>query len=390
MPGQTSTGPPLPPKSDHSDTDMEYSLTDQVLLLSNRVKTTEEKHDQILHLLRELKNASTATPPSPSFPLRPASFATATPSPQLRPNVAPPETFDGDRSKGRAFLTSIALYLSLRGSEFANDQDRIKWVLSYMKSGRAATFAQRTMRAEMLLRRPAYATFDDFRRSIEDEFCPQDEATQALMKLESEGYYQGARSVNAYIDEFQELVGTSGLVDPVGLVMKFRRGLDPKIQHQVAVSDAHPDNSDLDGWLRKAKRIYESRQANAAFESSNSRRITSTPRPYPAKSIFPPPTPPKAVNYAPSTTRLPLPDSRHRPNPNSDPSCGLCGIPGHTSQNCYVRRKIRGMTSEDRNAWISSLCAEVDVADADDRSMIISDESETVVTSEEDFAPCSE
>jgi len=72
-----------------------------------------------------------------------------TPAPRHeRPKAAIPESFNGDRKKGRAFLTSCQLYMNLRRTEFTDEQDQIQWVLSYMKSGRAAIFTQRTLRKE--------------------------------------------------------------------------------------------------------------------------------------------------------------------------------------------------------------------------------------------------
>lgn len=54
---------------------------------------------------------------------------------------AQPSEFDGDRSKGRAFLNSCLLYLSFCSKDFPDDQARILWMLSFLKSGRAAVFA---------------------------------------------------------------------------------------------------------------------------------------------------------------------------------------------------------------------------------------------------------
>ena len=235
MPEETTTGPPLPPKPERSDNDMDISISDQVLNLSRQVQGHEEIQKEILKTLRELKDQvrTPTDPPTPSFtfpPLRPATFPLPEQPPRTRPKAATPESFDGDRSKGRAFITSCLLYFSLRQSEFTSDQDQIKWVLSYMKSGRAALFAQRTMRAETLLNRPAYASFEAFLQTLEEEFTPEDEATHALVKLTSDEYFQGSKTVDTYIDEFRELVDEAGLFDQAAMVMYFRRGLNPAIQ----------------------------------------------------------------------------------------------------------------------------------------------------------------
>jgi hypothetical protein len=53
-------------------------------------------------------------------------------------------------------------------------------------------------------------------------FCPENEATTALMRLESNRYYQGKWNVEAYIDKFKDLVDLSGYTDPIAIVLKFR------------------------------------------------------------------------------------------------------------------------------------------------------------------------
>jgi hypothetical protein len=67
-------------------------------------------------------------------------------------------------------------------------------------------------------------------------FCPENEATTALMRLESNWYYQGKRNVEAYIDEFKDLIDLSGYTDPIAIVLKFCRGLNQTTQDRIAES----------------------------------------------------------------------------------------------------------------------------------------------------------
>src|SRR6202795_1447095 len=96
----------------------------------------QQQHASILTAITELTSKmsinvqqntnAVATPmylyPPPPPPAPPCS----------QPKVATPETFDGDRSKGRTFLTSCQLYFTLRKSEFQDDEEKIQWILSYM------------------------------------------------------------------------------------------------------------------------------------------------------------------------------------------------------------------------------------------------------------------
>ena len=56
---------------------------------------------------------------------------------------AKPSEYDGDHANGHTFFNSCTLYLGLCANEFCNDQAQILWTLSFMKMGRAATFALR-------------------------------------------------------------------------------------------------------------------------------------------------------------------------------------------------------------------------------------------------------
>ena len=81
------------------------------------------------------------TRPSPRPPTPP--FHIALPLEQRKPHIkpAPPADFDGDRSKGKAFLTSCRTYIRLAPDMFDSDAQKVIWAMSYMKSGRAGHWA---------------------------------------------------------------------------------------------------------------------------------------------------------------------------------------------------------------------------------------------------------
>jgi hypothetical protein len=110
-------------------------------------------------------------------------------SPRIKP--ASPDNFDGDRSKGRTFLTSYELYLSLTGLDYPDEQSHIHWALSFFKSGHVATFAECIVRQEMRTGVMAFTDWTDFTLEFMSTFCPENEATSTLMRLESDRYFQG-------------------------------------------------------------------------------------------------------------------------------------------------------------------------------------------------------
>jgi hypothetical protein len=68
----------------------------------------------------------------------------------------------------------------------------------------------------------AFTDWTDFTSEFRSTFYPENEATSALMRLESDRYFQGQRNVEAYIDEFRDFIDMSGYTDPIAIVLKFR------------------------------------------------------------------------------------------------------------------------------------------------------------------------
>jgi hypothetical protein len=103
---------------------------------------------------------------------------------------------------------------------------RMVWnitALSYFKGGHAASFAERILRQELRSGKMCFASWREFTEEFVVMFCPENEVTTALMQLESDWYFQAARNVEAYIDEFKDLVDLlSGYTDPIAIVLKFR------------------------------------------------------------------------------------------------------------------------------------------------------------------------
>jgi hypothetical protein len=82
----------------------------------------------------------------------------------------------------------------------------------------------------------AFTDWTDFTSEFMSTFCPENEATSALMCLESDRYFQGQRNVEVYIDEFRDLVDMSGYTDPIAIVLKFCWGLNATTQDKIAES----------------------------------------------------------------------------------------------------------------------------------------------------------
>jgi hypothetical protein len=137
--------------------------------------------------------------------------------------------------------------------DFVDEQVHIHWALSYFKGGHAASFAEHILWQELQSGKMCFASWHDFTEEFVATFCPENEATTALMRLESEWYYQGRWNVEAYINEFKDLVNLSGYTDPIAIILKFRRGLNLTTQDRIAESGTdRPGDGDFNGWFKAA------------------------------------------------------------------------------------------------------------------------------------------
>jgi hypothetical protein len=118
----------------------------------------------------------------------------------------------------------------------------------------------------MQTRKMCFVSWDEVREEFTAAFCPENEATTALMRLELDRYFQGKRNAEAYIDEFKDLVDLSGYTDPIAIVLKFCRGLNPMTQDRIVESGTdRPQDRDFNGWFKAARRLDLNRLANQAF-----------------------------------------------------------------------------------------------------------------------------
>ncbi|GLB36986.1 putative retrotransposable element tf2 155 kda protein type 1-like [Lyophyllum shimeji] len=321
--------------------------------------------------------ADAAQTPAHSDPLSAQSFTRG--GDRLR--LAPPDSFDGEREKGRAFINSCDLYMSLTPDAFPDEQTRINWVLSYMKGGRAARFAARTLRYPNSHGGvPRFGTYAEFRTQFIAEFCPRDEKRKAATTFETSAYHQGSRSVDEYIDEFWDLAEEAQFPDGAQLVFRFRHGLDPRIEAKVAnIVEGRPSDERVQEWIDAARLVDYNTRAHQDFRSAVIKPCTA-PAPVVrnpgAPAVFrtlpaPPPRPVAAVPSAPPApasrslpSGVPMDIDLSRQRSGTPIICRRCKKPGHIARNCPEQFDIRSMTTEERDDWVMGLLADLDAVRA--------------------------
>ena len=246
---------------------------------------------------------------------------------QLRPAL--PNEFDRDRSKGVTFLRSCQTYIVLCPESFSDDQVKIIWALSYMKSGWAAKWAACIFKwEEENAGDSRLLDWDNFKSEFHKEFCPASSEATAINKLESTTYYQTTWSVDNYLDKFLDLVVESGYTDPMVLVVKFRRGLDPQIQNAMAtMANGQLSDTAPTAWYKAARNVDQNRASNETFQSTHCTPAPNSlcPLAVPVLALRPPSV--QAQAWPTPDHPIPMEVDGNWRRALVPPSCYCCGKP---------------------------------------------------------------
>lgn len=384
------------------DSDPRLDRLEQELNGVKQLNTSlEQKLDDILSRLNITGTANIPHPPAPS-PTPPHFEMDPTPTGHSPLKPSTPNDFDGDREKGRSFLNQCHLYFRLCPSHFPNDQIRIQWTLSFLKSGRAAIFANMVIRYETEKQMYRFVDWSAFEAEFSLHFLPLHEGAAARNTLEGTGYYQGKRALEDYIDEFQTLLAASGYSDGLNVVLKFRRGLDVTIMDQIATMPiGRPADDCLQDWMNAARVIAQNRSANQAFHTATRGGTSSQPRasthpfaPKPLSRFTQPPAPQvhpfwqnRPSPQVASNTPVPMEVDATRHKKSVPLTCYRCGALGHLANNCPKRFDVRvladSLSPEEQEEFLQEILARKDAVQT---SEVLESEVELEEKLEQDFA----
>ena len=187
---------------------------DQIASVEQAIVGMQEQQAELYQKLEQFLKASTqcSDPPILTTPASPPPIPPK--SRKAHPSV--PTEFDRDCSKGIVFLNSCQTYIWLCPEDFVDEQTKIIWAMSYMKSGHAQKWTARIFCWEQQPENSGANKFfdwEDFHKEFRKEFTPAHSNALAINRLESAAYYQKNRPLDDYIDKFQDLVIESGYLD---------------------------------------------------------------------------------------------------------------------------------------------------------------------------------
>ncbi|KAG6864110.1 hypothetical protein C0993_009391, partial [Termitomyces sp. T159_Od127] len=126
--------------------------------------------------------------PSPAALAVPAAALGVPAGPWMQlPHLALLNMYNGDRTSKKCFLQSCLTYIHLSRDAFDSDALKIAWVLSYMKTRQASTYA-----LHVLQHPGGVGSFTDwaaFKKDFQAEFFPIDPAKSAALALRNREQY---------------------------------------------------------------------------------------------------------------------------------------------------------------------------------------------------------
>ena len=301
-------------------------------------------------LMAQLQNAPAAQPrarsPAPAYDN----------APRARIKARDPDPYDGtDPTKLRAFLSQCKLMFRARPRDFAEDQVKITYAVSWLKGT-----AQRWYEPNLALRErdlPDFALYwDDFEEALKTTFGEPDPVASASYKLDHLVMKEN-HHINKYNVNFNELATITGY-DNRTLHAMYYRGLAPRIKDALAISGkpatldelrTKAQALDLRYWERKDEERFKTNAqssstskpaststSSASQSSSKSTTSTSSTRTHSATpaDASKPKGPDLSKILGPDGKLLPAEKERRRKNN----LCLICASKDHHAEQCPSRR----------------------------------------------------
>lgn len=266
--------------------------------------------------------------------------------------IEKPADFDG--SDFTAFRRQINLYLTVNKDAILGDEERIIFVLSFMKTGLASQWAENFYEKSMADTVKGFGKFDAFMKALQETFEDPNKGRNAQHKLATTRQGQN-ETAEAFFQRFElnrRAAGyTTGHDDY--LIQVLETNLKRDIVKTIYTQEL-PVN--YDNWKKRAIQIdQQERRWKAMFPAQQERR-----------SFYQKPQAQPPRQEAPSGNRT-FPGMGEPMDLDRKRALGLCfncGQKGHLSRDCSVPRKprqqqqVRQVATENEPAPVTELTQE--------------------------------
>lgn len=314
--------------------------------------------------------------------------------------VAKPREFSGGKDY-RDFRRECLLYIQASRRAFPDSTSKILFVLSYMKSGTAsswaATYATTRVQADGSI--GMTQTFAEFLASLDRSFDDPSRKANAIQRLRE--LRQGRDTADVFFQHFDILRTDAEMTDPLHdamLIDMLERAVSFEVVKQVTMVDQRPTT--YQAWKEAAIKFDQVQQRLHDVEQK--RRMPFVPRvnvpatrqqpQFQQRPVQPPPPPQQRHDadfqgVRPGThPGMGIPMDVSINNARRDRLCFICGQPGHFARNCpqsaqKIRRIIEVMDPSVRRVFAEGLneLKESEFLEADEAA------EEEVLADEESF-----
>ena len=222
---------------------------------------------------------ATAVTASVSAPAAASVAAPMNSAKEIRVNA--PAVFDGERNKLQEWLDDCRLYTTLNHQVYTTEDQRIAFILSYMRGGTAGKWKKTWMNQHMKNNSFTPKTGDELIKEIITQFSPTDEAGDTLTKMKTATFNKD-KTADEFISRFQVWVAESEITDNRALRDYFMECLPKNLRQNCLRSENPP--ATINEWYALARKLDNNWRRSRATEqriqdaAHGKRRFTFEPR----------------------------------------------------------------------------------------------------------------